>query len=270
MASKYWIKLYHQMLDDPKIGRLSDSQFRLAVNLFLLAGDCDRGGILPPLADIRWRLRDPANFDADLDALLACEILEENDGVLLVSKFTERQGAISTEERSRRRRDRDRKTDYYQPEPDAKRARTAHDSCADVDIDEEKDAGKDKKTDADADADADKKKAAGRKNGSSVSPTDELVRCFVDHTGIPINTGGRDKWALALSRLKSAAITPDDLRAALSECQAKNLVIASLGSIVNPAIIAKSRRSASARASPSSGEDYRRYLKGQYGDFGLS
>jgi len=263
MASKYWIKLYHEMLDDPKMGRLSDSQFRLAVNLFLLAGERGNGGALPPREDTRWRLREPANFDADLEALLACGILEENGGNLRVSQFSERQGAIPAEERARRRRESGRKTDYYGHESGTESARNAHDSCADKDKDKEKD------KDAEKDADADEKRPSGRKSGG-VSPGDELVRCFVDLTGIPIHTGGREKWALALRRLKAAGITPADLRAAVGECQGKGLVIASLASIVNPAIIAKSRRCAPARASPADGEDYRRYLKGQYGDFGLS
>ena len=266
MASKYWIKLYHEMLDDPKMGRLSDSQFRLAVNLLLLAGDCDNGGALPPPNDMHWRLREPANFDGDLEALLACGILEDNGGALRVSQFSERQGAMPAEERARRRRERGRKTGYYVHESGEKSARNAHDSCADADIEKDKD--KDKK--ADQDADADENRPGGRKSGGGVSPGDELVKCFVDLTGIPVHTGGRDKWAQALGRLKAAGITPADMRAAVSECQGKRLVIASLASIVNPAIIAKSRRCAPARDSPADGEDYRRYLKGRYGDFGLS
>ena len=264
MASKYWIKLYHEMLDDPKMGRLSDSQFRLAVNLFLLAGDCDNGGALPAPEDMRWRLREPANFDADLDALLAGGILEENGGVLRVTQFSERQSAMPAEERARRRRERGRKTGYYRHESGEKSAQNAHDSCADVDADKEKD------TDADQDADADENRPSGRKSGGGVSPGDELVQCFVDLTGIPVHTGGREKWVQALRRLKAAGITPADMRAAVSECQGKRLVIASLASIVNPAIIAKSRRCAPARDSPADGEDYRRYLKGRYGDFGMS
>ena len=44
MASRYWIKLYHEILEDPKMGRLSDRQFRRVIELFLLAGDCEMDG----------------------------------------------------------------------------------------------------------------------------------------------------------------------------------------------------------------------------------
>jgi hypothetical protein len=105
------------MLDDPKVGRLTDSQYRLMINLFLLAGDCEDDGYLPEKEDIRWRLRDPNNFDDDLETLLSYKVLEIEDGVLLVSKFSERQGAMSATERQQRRRDRLRKMDYYSHEP---------------------------------------------------------------------------------------------------------------------------------------------------------
>ena len=57
MASRYWIKLYHEILDDPKMGRLPDALFRRAIELFLIAGENGRDGGLPALADIAWRLR---------------------------------------------------------------------------------------------------------------------------------------------------------------------------------------------------------------------
>ena len=43
----------------------------------------------------------------------------------------------------------------------------------------------------------------------------------------------------------------------------KGLTIASLASVVTPAIIARAKRKAGRPE-----EDYRRYLKGEYGDFG--
>jgi hypothetical protein len=33
---KTWIKLYTEILQDPKMGRLTDRQYRTCVNLFLL------------------------------------------------------------------------------------------------------------------------------------------------------------------------------------------------------------------------------------------
>lgn len=54
MAAKYWIKLYHEILHDPKMGRLPDNLWRRCIELFLLAGelgaevDEDDKGHLPP------------------------------------------------------------------------------------------------------------------------------------------------------------------------------------------------------------------------------
>ena len=38
MPSKYWIKLYHEVLDDPKMARLPDRLYRRCIEVFLLAG----------------------------------------------------------------------------------------------------------------------------------------------------------------------------------------------------------------------------------------
>jgi len=139
MASNYWIKLYHEMLDDPKVGRLTDSQYRLMINLFLLAGDCEQDGYLPDKEDIRWRLREPNSFDDDMDALMTYKIVEVEDGVLVVGKFAERQGAMSATDRQQKRRDKLRKQQYYGDEPVTNTSRKCNESGLDVDVDKEED-----------------------------------------------------------------------------------------------------------------------------------
>jgi len=269
MASRYWIKLHHALLDDPQMGRLSDSQFRLAINLLLLAGDYEQGGRLPALEDMRWRLRDPAHFDEDLAALAACGILSEADGSLQVAHFAERQAAMSAEERSRMRQERARREDYQAQADRTKSARCVQEParCAhECGTDEDIDVDADEEADEDRDEDADAQTA----RGSGSNPEDALVNCFITETGIPLNAGGEQKWAAALQRLRSSGVSVADMQTALRECRAKKLVIASLASIVTPAIIARSRRIGS-RASPQDdAADYRRYLNGKYGDFGLS
>ena len=273
MASRYWIKLHHELLNDPRMGRLSDSQFRLAINLMLLAGDYEQGGLLPVLEDVRWRLREPEHFEADLAALVRCGVLtEEDDGSLYVSQFAERQGAMSAEERSQLRQKRVQKADDQAHEKCTKSARIVQQTARkshESGIDKDKDKEVEKEKDEDADADARKTRTARactRTRGVDINPEDPLVKCFLEQSGLPLYSGGKQKWASALQRLKANGVSAEDVRTALGECQAKQLVIASLASIVNPAMIAKARRTAS-RAPP--GEDYRRYLKGQYGDFGV-
>ena len=114
MASTYWIKLYHEILHDPKMGRLPDKLWRRFIELCLLAGEYDQDGVLPPLEDIAWTLRlDDAELQSDLDALLACGMVMADDGLLVVTNFSKRQAAIPGAERVARYRERQRKEHYY-------------------------------------------------------------------------------------------------------------------------------------------------------------
>jgi len=109
MASFYWIKLYHEILDDPKMGKLPDRAWRRCVELFLLAGDTEEGGALPELSDIAWRLRVPEDeLLEDLQTLEAVGILGQNDGHWHVSNFAKRQKAVADDERQRQYRKRRR------------------------------------------------------------------------------------------------------------------------------------------------------------------
>lgn len=117
MASKYWIKLYHEILDDPKMGRLSDRSFRRTIQLFLLAGEFDDDGYLPDLNDIAWRLRcDPEELETEMIELQNLKILSKIDGRWFVTKFQDRQAPVSGAERVARYRERKRKDEYYETE----------------------------------------------------------------------------------------------------------------------------------------------------------
>jgi hypothetical protein len=47
MANTFWIKLYLEILDDPKMGALSDRLYRRAIEMFLMAGELENKGYLP-------------------------------------------------------------------------------------------------------------------------------------------------------------------------------------------------------------------------------
>ena len=93
MASRYWIKLYHEILDDPKMGRLPDALFRRAIELFLIAGENGCDGGLPALADMAWRLRaDEIDLMAQMEDLEALNILSRDaQGGWRVTHFAKRQ-----------------------------------------------------------------------------------------------------------------------------------------------------------------------------------
>jgi len=126
MASKYWIKLYHDILDDPKMGMMTDRLYRRTIELFLLAGEQDRDGALPDLGTMAWRLRVPVDILLDdLDYLERAGIItrtwgEPDPGAIdadpdgpdprpvnyLVTNFAKRQAPVSAAERMARYRSR--------------------------------------------------------------------------------------------------------------------------------------------------------------------
>ena len=70
MASKYWIKMYHEILDDPKMGRLPCNLWRRFFECCLMAGEKDEAGFLPELSDMAWRFRvDERTLHQELTAL---------------------------------------------------------------------------------------------------------------------------------------------------------------------------------------------------------
>lgn len=149
MASKYWIKLYHEIIDDPKMGRLPDRTWRRTIEFFLLAGDRDDGGTLPAPTDIAWRLRIPeAELMEDLRALEAIGIMHQEDGIWIVTKFADRQAPVPASERGSRYRERQRKQEYYDEQTDDER--DANESFADTDTDAEPDTDKESHAGADA------------------------------------------------------------------------------------------------------------------------
>ena len=107
MNKKFWIKLYLEILDDPKMGRLPDHLWKFAVELFLLAGREGNDGSLPPLAEMAWTLRVPEEkVLEDIRSLAEVGVVhEEKEGDWCVTHFQERQKCESYE-RVKRYRDR--------------------------------------------------------------------------------------------------------------------------------------------------------------------
>lgn len=115
MASKYYIKLYHEILDDPKMMKLTDRLFSLSIKFFLLAGDYEKDGYLPSVEDMAWRLRENIeDLETDLSDLATAGIIQVKDDNWYVTKFSARQEPVNPTERWHRWKDRQRKDDYYQ------------------------------------------------------------------------------------------------------------------------------------------------------------
>jgi len=138
MASRYWLKLYHEILHDPKMGTLSDRLWRRCIEMFLLAGDYDEEGHLPSIEDIAWALRTNADELAqELAELARIGILSKDGNGWYVTKWTERQAAVSGAERMRQLRGRKQREQYYGDDDvtDCDATVTSRHVDTDVDID---------------------------------------------------------------------------------------------------------------------------------------
>lgn len=109
----YYLKLYHEILDDPKMGRLSDHLYRRVIELFLIASaSTDRDGFLPPVEDMAWKLRtSPAELLADLSEIEKTAIVKNVNGNWYVTNFVKRQAASTTTERTREFKKREQSKD---------------------------------------------------------------------------------------------------------------------------------------------------------------
>jgi hypothetical protein len=114
MAAYTWIKLYIEILDDPKVGFMQDWLFRRFIQFLLVAREHNQNGLLGPVSELAWRLR--SSEDDVLKALRAMSeigiVAETPDGWLVVN-FEKRQKAINGAERIKEYRTRKDVTKRY-------------------------------------------------------------------------------------------------------------------------------------------------------------
>lgn len=100
------------MLDDPKIQRLSDRDFRTWINLLCAAGAVDDGGIIGDDDDVAFLLRlPPSRACSALRRLQKIGVVDRRAGVWTITNFARRQARPSDNPeawRDRKRRQRDR------------------------------------------------------------------------------------------------------------------------------------------------------------------
>ena len=109
---KFYAKLYYELLDDSKMGRLPDALWRRFVECILMAGEFDEDGFLPSTADIAWRLRLEENeLCSQLEALEKVGVLDvrpftNGQPRWYVTNYSKRQQPVSGAERVRQSRQR--------------------------------------------------------------------------------------------------------------------------------------------------------------------
>ena len=200
MASEYWVKLYHEILHDPKMGRLSDRAWRRVVELYLLAGENDGTGNIPDTADLAWTLRaDTDELEAELQELTKIDVVRKTETGWFVVHFAARQAPSSSTERSRRYRDKKQREQYRATTPqDAQRECNANATNCELESDADADADADAESESDADADAERL-------SSSLSPSggpdpepwpeiDPLIKLLNDHGVMPSSQIASESW----------------------------------------------------------------------------
>ena len=111
MAYGYWIKLYHDILDDHKVGLLPRAARWTFVSCLILAGEEQDGGFLPEMEKMLFRLRfdSEAELEGEMSLLARRGLVElrlHPDGGerWYVTHFAERQASMSGAERVQRHR----------------------------------------------------------------------------------------------------------------------------------------------------------------------
>lgn len=104
-----WFRMYTEVLDDPKVQRLSGDEFKAWVNMLCLTAKHD--GALPPISDIAFALRiDEKKAVKIIDKLVAAGLIAREGSVMKPHKWDVRQykSDVSTD-RVKRFRERSKK-----------------------------------------------------------------------------------------------------------------------------------------------------------------
>ena len=222
--ANYWIKLYIEILDDPKMATLPDHLWRRVVELFLLAGRTNGGGTLPPASQIAWTLRLPEQeIEDDLARLIEIGIISVVEESNVVTNYAKRQEPASSTERWKRHNER-KQNDEYNANVLQTKVQTNR-------LTEQKQNRIDTETDTEQNR---------IESDSEVGILIPLARAFTQATGLPEGTGGR-RWVEGLDKLHALGATPEDLTAAVERMNEINYTIASPMSLVSTCagIIAK-------------------------------
>lgn len=88
-----WFRLWTEILDDPKLAKLDDGEYRRFINLLAIACEQDKHGhIHGSIEDIAWRTRDnPDTLDSAIKKLLDLKILTHNHRSYLFPAWNKRQ-----------------------------------------------------------------------------------------------------------------------------------------------------------------------------------
>lgn len=219
MASKYWLKLFHETIYDPKIMMRSPGARLRWYECLCLAGDVDRDGELPSIEHMVFvfRVSEEQLLD-ELSELVRAGMIVQNGDAYIVKNWTKRQSQMPDAERKYRDRDSAQKKEYYGEKVSESVTNSVRNSDADIDIDKEVDV--DKELDADV------------SGGGLQSAFTELYPALR-----PRNEADQATWTAAYLRMNANGVTPAIMRRASRELADKRMKVASPASLEKPCLM---------------------------------
>ena len=211
MKNNYWMKLWFDILRDPKMGMLPDRLWRRVIELFLLAGQEGEDGLLPDVPTIAWQLNKPVSaIVTDLHKIAEVGIVQEiQEGKWIVTNFKKRNEPVDSTKRIKDFRQRER---YEKSNADVTEVKRECNEALQLRYQEEQ---KNRLTDL---------------TTTTVPPSDFQPFAEV----YELVTGSEPKVLNAEIEAVSAIIkaggTPDDFRSALQGMQDKDYTIANMSS----------------------------------------
>lgn len=218
MASKYWLKLFHETIYDPKIMMRSPGARLRWYECLCLAGDVNRDGELPSIEHMVFvfRVSEEQLLD-ELSELVRAGMIVQNGDAYIVKNWTKRQSQMPDAERKYRDRDSAQKKEYYGEKVSESVTNNVRNSDADIDIDKEVDV--DKELDADV-------------CGGLPSAFTELYPALR-----PRNEADQATWTAAYLRMNANGVTPAIMRRASRELADKRMKVASPASLEKPCLM---------------------------------
>lgn len=218
MASKYWLKLFHETIYDPKIMMRSPGARLRWYECLCLAGDVNRDGELPSIEHMVFvfRVSEEQLLD-ELSELVRAGMIVQNGDAYIVKNWTKRQSQMPDAERKYRDRDSAQKKEYYGEKVSESVTNSVRNSDADIDIDKEVDV--DKELDADV-------------CGGLPSAFTELYPALR-----PRNEVEQATWTAAYLRMNANGVTPAIMRRASRELADKRMKVASPASLEKPCLM---------------------------------
>jgi hypothetical protein len=237
MASKYWLKLFHETIYDPKIMMRSPGARLRWYECLCLAGDIDKDGELPSIEHMLFvfRISEEQLLD-ELSELARAGMIVQTGDTYVVKNWTKRQGQMPDAERKFRDRTTEQKQEYYGEKVSECRTKGEGVRNSDADVDIDKDVEVDKEVDADS-------------GGGLVSTFLEL------YPGLKPRISS--DWQDGYEELNKNHITPEIMRRAASELAQKGMKVISPGSLLRPCLMVMQREK---KRMPDSSGQFKEYI----------